>query len=596
MPRQGSPSPGRRPQLDQRASSTQSVSKGSPTAGHLSKSHKGSSTKLHKAHAVGHGRHPHARVPSYGKGLHKLSKLNQGENAETNNARHQRSESRSPTGSPTPHNYKRNSSQLSLLRSGSKVSMKKNASTVSLQRNASSNKLGNQSKSEKSRTKNSLRKRGTDDTSLRGDAEFSIGDDDPDDDWEEASSSQSPHTTRHSSVGRKTPQLEDPPSPDEPPERSSSNLPHSPPQSPPSEPTIVPNEEKPPDSRKHSGYSHPLDKDQVSQRLLERSKHNPDAKVSNISATITPNGSTGSPLSHDAHHDFAMPEPSMPPDGISRFLGSHSGSDKTGSISQLQSSLAQFNDKVILTNQQRPRSPSALKAQQEARRVKSAAQLTHPTLASHSVSPPVRTPSTSSTTSNPKPPQQPRVSPYESARGANPAAGKSLTQLKLDLQRMHTLQDTPGHSQPLLYQNGTLVSVENIDPDDTAEVHARLARQWQQSRIEYKSVKRFYGAKLLIRDGLRKHISKEKKSRKGKKAGVLSGAATPIGSMGDRSSTASRGRVHFSVGRSPEDGEEDGRSEDGSVVDGDEIGGIDGLLRRMWMHQEVEREEGGGED
>ena len=477
--------------------------------------------------------------------------------------------------------------------------MKKIVSTISLNRNVSSTKLGNQSKSEKAQTKNSLRKRGTDDSTLKGAADFSIGDEDQDEDWEEASSSQSPHTTRHSSVGRKTPQLEDPPSPDEPPEPSANNLPHSPPQSPPVEPSITFNKEKLQDHHKPSRYSHPLDGDEVSQRLLDRSKHKPDAKVSNISATMTPSGSTGSPLSHGQHNDAAVPELSLPPDGISRFLGSNSGSDGPNSVSQLHATLAQFNDKVHPTAYQRPRSPSALKAQQEARRVKSAVQLTHSQLDSSSVSPPKRTPSNASSS---KTPQQPRVSPYESARGIDPKAGKSLTQLKLDLQRMHTLQDAPGQSQPLLYQNGSLVSVDNIDPDDGVEMKARLDRQWQQAMGEYKNCRRIYGPSFFLPNNFDQLLSRSRgphKDRKGKgvAGGKLpSGNATPVGSVGERSSVSSRGRVHFQVGKSPEDGGEDGKSEDGSVEDGGTEGGLDGLLRRMWMHQDIEREEGGGED
>ena len=152
MSGRASPSPARRPQMNERASSSASLSKGSPNPGHLSKSHnKGSSTKLHKAHPVGHGRHPYARVPSHGKGLHKLSKLGPGDAAEGagNSRHHTRSASHTPTASPTTPNFKRNSSNLSLPRVGSKVSIKKNKSEVSLGRNHSSTKLGNQSKGDK---------------------------------------------------------------------------------------------------------------------------------------------------------------------------------------------------------------------------------------------------------------------------------------------------------------------------------------------------------------------------------------------------------------------------------------------------------------
>lgn len=220
MSGRASPSPGRRPPLNERASSSPSLSKASPSTGHLSKSHnKASSSKLHKAHAVGHGRHPYGRVPSHGKGLHKLSKLGPGDATEgaTHQRHHTRSASHTPTPSLTTQNFKRNVSNINLQRAGSKVSMKKNKSDVTLGRNVSSTKLGNQSKGEKAQTKNNLRKMGDDDGPVKGQASFEVGDEEQENDgWTEESTSQSPQADRRPSRGRKTPHLEDPPSPDEP--------------------------------------------------------------------------------------------------------------------------------------------------------------------------------------------------------------------------------------------------------------------------------------------------------------------------------------------------------------------------------------------
>ena len=548
--------------MDRGTSSSQNLSKGSPTAGHLSKSHKGTSAKLHKAHALGHGRHPHPRVPSYGKGLHKLSKLGQGEVGEgTGHAKHHtRSASYTPTGSPTSQHVQRNSSQLSLPRTGSKVSMKRNVSNLSM------TKLGNQPKSEKAQTKNNLRKKGTDDAPLKGSARFSIGDDGQEDDWEEASSSQSPHTTRHSPVGRKTPQLEDPPSPDEPVPRSPSNLPHSPPQSPPTNPSAFVHRTKDHSPKKASKYSHPLDGDEVSHRLLDRSKHNAGPKMSTISATVTPNGSTGSPaFSHN--HDPNLPkEPSMPADGISRFL---SGSTTPSSISHLQSTLAHISHKDQSSPQRSASPADSSPGKPDARRVKSAANLTHPRLNhggfSSSNSPPkAEQPFPKNAIKSTK---KPHISPYESARGADPKAGKSLTQLKLDLQRMSTLHDTPSSSHPLMFQHGSVVGIQNLNAG-SGEMAARLARQYQQAEREYRNARRFY-PDLLVGQGISKKVSEKTK----KKADSLKGkgvktpiSGTSLGSSAERSS--GRGRARFEVGRSPgdaEDGDEDGGGGDEGI-------------------------------
>lgn len=551
--------------------------------GHLSKSHKGSSTKLHRAHAVGHVRHPHPRVPSYGKGLHKLSKLNPAEAGDgTGHARnHTRSASHSPTGSPTTQHVKRNSSQIKLPRIGSTSSMKKNASNIAM------TKLVNQPQSEKAQTKISVRRNGTDDVVSKGTVNFLVGDE-QEEEWEEASNSQSPHTTRHSSVGRKTPQLEDPPSPDEPPARSPPNLPHSPPESPPLNPSAFIDHTKENSHQQPSKYSHPLDGDEVSHRLLDRNKSRPDAKMSNIFATITPNGSTGSPaFSHNHDPNFAK-EPSMPADGISRFLsgtGSSSGSATPDSISHLQSALVHRPKDLSSTHL--PASPAEppTTAKPDARRVKSAANLNHPRLnngeSSSSVSP------SKSEKSSTKSLVKPRVSPYESARGADPTAGKSLTQLKLDLQRLSTLHDTPSSSHPLLYQHGSAMGVQNLNAG-SGEMAARLARQYHQAGMEYRNARRFH-ADLLVSQRLGKKAADAKRravaaGMKGK-GGKTPVTVTPVGSSGD--TRGGRSVVRFEVGRGSgvSAGEVGGRDGEGSVEGEGEGEGVQGLLRRMWEHQ-----------
>lgn len=454
--------------------------------------------------------------------------------------------------------------------------MKKNASSVSM------TKLGNQPKSEKAQTKNNLRKKGTDDAPLKGTAKFSVGDE-QEDDWEEASSSQSPHTTRHSPVGRKTPQLEDPPSPDEPPPRSPSNLPHSPPESPPSRQSAFVDHTKGHKHQQNSRYSRPLDGDEVSHRLLDRNKPRPDAKMSNISASITPNGSTGSPaFGHNQDPSFVK-EPSMPADGISRFLNgtaSNSGSMTPGSITHLQYTLAHHQKDHPAPRLEATQTDSPGKTKPDARRVKSAANLTYPhqnnNESSASVSPP------KSEKSSSKASIKPRVSPYESARGADPTAGKSLTQLKLDLQRLSTLHDTPPSSHPLLFQHGSVIGVQNLSAG-SGEMAARLAKQYQQAEREYRNARRFH-PDLLVSQGLgKKAVDAKKRAESAKrKEAKTSVTATPAGSSGD--TRGGRSKVRFEVGRSP--GEADDGDENGSVEG--EVEGISGLLRRMWEHHSDE--------
>lgn len=351
-------SPARRPQYE-RSASAHSLSKGSPSDGALAKSHKGSSRQLHKAHAVGHGRHPHARVPSYGKNLHKLSKLGQGNMAEAagHPRAHTRSASHSPSLSPSTPDFRRNSSHTSLPRTGSKVSFKKNHSEVSLPRNGSTARLGNKSKSEKAQAKANLRKRGTNDAPIKGTANFQVGEDAQDDEWTEDSSS--PFTTRQNSAAPsrpKTPLARDPPSPDpsqdDPSEQSSTNLPHSPPESP--QPDASESDLHPArmrtrinGERKPSHYD-PPDPQAVTNRLLNRSSfhHAPLSQTSNVSASITPPARSGSPSDSHGSRTSLLREQSMPANGISRFLdasGSGTESTNSGSVSQLQSNLAHLD-------------------------------------------------------------------------------------------------------------------------------------------------------------------------------------------------------------------------------------------------------------
>lgn len=469
--------------------------------------------------------------------------------------------------------------------------MKKNKSEVSLGRNFSSNKLGNHSKGAKAQSKNNLRKKGDDDGPLNGQTSFEVGDEDQENDgWTEESNSQSPHATRQGSIGRKTPQLEDPPSPDEPAEPSPPNLPESPPQSPPNNPSaFVDHAKEQEHQRDRSPYSYPPNADDVTHRLLNRSTHNAAPKTSNVSATGTPNGSGGSPaFVHSQDSTFGNKD-SMPADGISRFLsgtGSNSGSATPGSVSHLQHNLAHLNH---VAQHDRPGSPSdpspTVKA--TARKVKSAANLSYPRFTngeSSSASPPI--PNFPNTKTPVKPPKETQVSPFESARGADPTKGKSLTQLKLDLQRMSTQRDPPSDQHPLL-QQGSGFGIQNLSAG-SKEMESRHARQFTQARIECRNAARFY-PDLLARslkipavqsklDGRRLDGRKKPDGKKVPDGHRGKNVKAPVGSAEE--ATQGRGRVKFMAGKgSPESPDSMREHEDGDAVDGD----VEGLLRRMWL-------------
>lgn len=578
MPYHDSPSPARRPPLMERTSSTQSSSRGSPNTGPAGK---GSSQKLHKAHAVGHHRHSHGRIPSYNKNLNKMSKLaaNHSANVPAHSKTSTSTKSQSPSASPTSQHVKRNSSNISLQKTESKTSFKKNSSNGSLKLNGSTAKLTHPAKSH-------LRPNSRHGTShnlpSRGKVQFSVGSDDDDDDdddddeddedaWVEASSSQSPSTTRHSPNNSKTLQLEEPPSPDEPAGRTPPVLPHSPPQSPPINAPKFPKHplaERRPDLS--AQYSHPPDAEVVTHRLLNRHKpHNVPPQMSTVSATITPSGSNGSPGFHHVHESTLTSDPSMPADGISRFLhptGSSSGSATPGSISQLQSTLAANHHRNLL--HQHPLSPSShsppIQATLEAsRRAKSAGNLAQPRLSAgeiQSASPP-----------SPPVPKHTRASPFKSA-GEPREAGKSLTQLKLDLQRMSTNRE-PSHAPviqpPLGGKHGAHVAASG---ERSAE---RRIRQWEQAGLEFRNGRRFNN---MVASGVRrldkrreklkvlaKPEKEETRSTGGERNGAMSRGAGPR--------PGSRGTVRFEIGR--REGEEEEDEEERG-------GGLQGLLKRMW--------------
>lgn len=566
MPYNDASSP-RRPPLNERTASSQSVNRGSPTAGHSSKA---SSQKKHMAHAVGHHRHSHTKIPSYGKNLNKLSKLTAVQLADERSQpkQHVRTRSLTPSLSPTSTHMKRNNSIVSLPRTGSKVSMQKSSSHTSLKRNGSAGKVASNAKSA---SRPSSRNGTSADVPSRGRAKFSIGDEDQDEEWVEASGSQSPDIPRQSAQAPKPPQLEEPPSPDDPQGPSPPVLPHSPPHSPPIRTSEIANQVSA-DRRRHLSTPnfHPPHPEAVTHRLLARHRsQNAAPQMSSISATVTPSGSNGSPaFSHGP--DTGLSDPSMPADGISRFLnptGASSGSVTPGSISQLQSALAIIHRSHQHDhNSHHPSTASSpISANPEAvRRAKSTGNLSAPHVSSgiaQSVSPPqVPTPTNT------------RSSPFKSANEPRQAA-RSLTQLKLDLQRLSSNQEPtqPPSVQPSsamihgAYAMAGMASAVGGEPS----VDRRI-RQYEQAGLEFRNARRFNN--MLTSAAVRQEKRREKKKIASRGVAEKDEAKNRASSTGGVK-PAGRGRVRFEVGRKEAEGEDE---------EEDEGGGLHGLLKRMW--------------
>lgn len=604
MPYHDSPSPARRPHLSERTSSNLSSTRGSPTA--AAQNSKLSSQKSHKTHAAGgHHRHSHGRVPSHGKNLNKLSKLALVHPPDGSAQSQANGGVTFPLTSPkTP--IKQNSSNISLSRTGSKASFKKNASNASLKRNGSAAKLAQLGKSYH---RPPSRHGSGQHTSLKAKAQFSVGSDDDDEEWVEASSSQSPSTSRHSPNNSRNFQLEEPPSPDEPAGRTPPVLPHSPPQSPPNNGSefldLKPVERGQVPS---APYSHPPDAEIVTHRLLNRHKrHNVAPQTSNISATITPSGSNGSPaFNHHGDGFTPLTEPSMPADGVSRFLhatGSSSGSATPSSVSHLQSTLANMHrnhshlhHETHLHLSPLPISSPGNGTLEASKLDKSAGNVaeTRPLTGSENLSTFRLSLPVHNTTST-------RVSPFNRSNHNPREAGKSLTQLKLDLQRMSTNRE-PAHvpvalQPPLVMMHGAHAAA-GLGGAATGERSAeRRIRLWDQARMEFRNASRFHNiettamARLERRRGggeKRKkalHSVQQQRLKRENTAKVGPGGEEANAERGVSSRPgSSRGRVRFEVGERRDIGEDKNEEDEG--------GGVAGLLKRMW---EVNLEMGEGD-
>lgn len=481
MPYHESPPPSRRPQLTERSPSTHSLSRASPSTG------KGSTTKLHKSHAVGHGRHSHGRIPSHGKNLNKLSKLTAA-HAQEEHIRSKdqpKTKAQTPSTSPAISNFKHEASNTNLVHSNSKVSIKRNASNLSQKRNKSSSKLGNLSNTDKAQRKSS-------DKIRTNGAKFTVGSDEQDDVWTEADSSQSPDVTRRGSMSRGQAQSREPPSPDGPPLRSPTQLPDSPPQSPP-----ISNHEEHRSSlhpRERNGtYSNPPDAEIVTKRLLSRNTaSNVQPQTSIVSATITPSGSSGSPAFNFSQDGTLRNDQSMPSDGVSRFLNATGSASANATPASLTHHLNSALNGANRDNEHHRHDTSfpSTSPNQAADQTNRSDHTSSPASSKRDQNPPSR--SSSPPLQNSHKPRGPQPSPFASARDHQP---HSLTQQKLDLQRESATREpahAPAIQPPLSSAQASFANLSLTNSHD-GSIEDRKRKQWEQADTEYANARRFVG-------------------------------------------------------------------------------------------------------
>ncbi|KAL9609796.1 MAG: hypothetical protein Q9167_005450 [Letrouitia subvulpina] len=563
MPSYESHSPVRRHQLSERTSSTQSLSRASPSPG------KGSLHKMHKAHAVGHGRHPHGRVPSYGRNLNKLSKLTPVQPSDDPKAT-RNGKSQETSTSPSTSNIKRNVSNISLPRTGSKVSMKRNSSNLSQKRNKSSSKLGNP-KAEKITVEHEGRSK----KSSKAAAAFSVGSDDQEEGWTETNSS--PSAQRPNSMTGKQIPLVEPPTPDEPPVRSPTNFPDSPPQSPPMGNGGFVQQQTQGEQSSSAPFSQPPDAEVVTNRLLSRHRHsNAKPQMSSISATITPSGSNGSPSFRFSNDATPQNDQNMLSNGSSQPLhnsGSPSAKAAPASVSQLQSALANIHRhrNHFRENRSSPSSPPSANHLHAAQRARSAANLSASRDAdtlSRSLSPPLNS-------SIPKATTLGRASPFAASRNH-----QSLTQLKLDLQRLSSKHEEAQASTAESSGGHTHGSFNDFGFDGgVQDAGERGHSLWKQAQSEYMNTRRHVNmvGESLKREERRAQVRGRRELESSQKVGLgRDDDNTQEANAGSRpeSGEQGRGRIRFELGAVEDDPEREGYE--------DSRRRIEGILKRMW--------------
>ena len=560
----------------------------------------------------------HGRVPSTGKNLHKLSRATAQRN---DDARAQRKVQSPPT-SPTAALIKRNSSNYSLSQAGSKVNnIRKNKSDVAVRRHTSGSKAAKGPKSERGAVQFDV---GEDEPDMEGTFEKAgDGQEDHEEEWTEASNSQSPAITRRSSVAPlRSSNLEEPPSPDDPPARSPPvKLPDSPPKSPVHEGNEF-SKSNGEMSLQHPGGITTQNDAQAIHRIMNLHAQQPaTAQLSSISALIAPSSYNKSP--NQAKESSGTRTPSMPSDGISRFLPStgHPTDNSSSSNSDPNRHLGSHNSSESNSNANTMKDGEAAAAPSQdpsanlidARKAQSAVNLTHHQL----------TPSTSSQTSTSpdgshhqgnhtsKDKHTGRASPFN-VHHASKGAGisRSLTQLKLDLERMKATQEIENEkasaqrlpSPTLVLNGGSIHDPQNQYYQGKSKIGTNGSPE-ERIRAMYESVEREYVNMRRFQDVTVKAVRRLEKRGKVNVVG-LSGAkdgsmkkkrqkqSTPQqgGSSGslERGDSTHRGRVRFDLARAQKDVDERGSEEE----DGTSDDGVQGILRRMWSEFEAAQEVG----
>lgn len=518
----------------------------------------------------------HTRNPSYGKNLNKLTKLAAAHGDGSAVPRHHsRSKSTTPSTSPQAPHIKRNSSHVSLPRTGSKVSVKKNSSAVSLKRNGSTKRLGKSIDQDPGTQESGLQSRKADQGRKSVSVKFSVGSEGQDEEWTEDSNSQSPETTRQSSIAQTQDQQiqQEPsaPNPDTPPDISPSFLGQLLPQSPSQN---IPR----PSDRSSSQRSRVLDADAITSRLLQRHPpHMVPPKISSVAATATPTGSH-SPRSYGYSQGSTLNgTPGMPHDGVSRFI---SGGGSSGGTSGENSHVPA---KVLSTSSPPNGSLDTSKRAKSASNIASGAQAADGD-------------EDEDEDEEPRP-LAPR-SRQHSGHGPFTTSHSSRTQQKLNLQRASSNMEPPQPyvPPPSLTQgvNGTSISGPNVQISEAT----RLAKQYEQACLEYAVVRRYRNplgeavGRLDQIPGVKEMKDKRIQIKKPKPRTPERASLGRDGKMGlsqslrDERRVKSNGRVEsrvrFEIGSKDDNGiggHSDSNDDDEDGGGGD---GVEHLVRRIW--------------
>lgn len=495
----------------------------------------------------------HARVPSYGKSLHKLTKAHPGESHATAKP-HRRAAS--PGTSPGASSMKPTGGEGNLSRNGSTTSLKKNHSHVSLKRNKSHVEVKKPKSSgqlKRSHSQPGVNKRALNRTSVH----FDLGNDGTDDGWTEASGSASPNLSRTGSVGGAS-------------SGRSSAKPHasadnSRTQSPDGSPTKQQIETKDWSSSRQTDRQ--IDAHQITSRLLQRtSSHSAAPKMSSISATATPPNNV-SPESSQRRSSTANGTPRTQPDElVSRFVGSTSGTPHDSTYLQTRTSDPKLDRDI-----------------DEARRVKSMGNLTRKDSNADSqvdsdderaLAPRSRKGSTHSYI----PPQQ------------------SRTQQKLWLQRASSNIE-PQQMAPSAAINGLpglgILAGANASPLVGAGYDGRDPRvrlQLEKTGLEYLVVRRYQDPVGLALKRLVKLPGNEKMRRipaKGYTNGITTPSRYGLSQSLKEGKEKARGKreegtVSTSGARSSYEGQTDGSAAGSGGSAEVEEGGVAAILRSLW--------------